>query len=128
MITVSDVNDYVDGSLIGATWDLFPKQDEAVNDANRIIDRLVFKSDEDKASDDVSEATILTALELANGVNPDEAYEDAKVKSTAFAGVRTTYKDNEIGANVRLGITSITAWRLLLPHLDYEFRLSLSRV
>lgn len=127
MITIADVTTYVSGSLKGADWEFFPKQQEAINDATKIINGLSFEDGVVPVNNSIDEATILITLDLANGINPEDEYNVSKVKSTAFAGVRTTYAA-EMSRHVSAGVTSIDAWRLLLPYLDYTTSISLHRV
>ena len=124
MITIADVTQFVAESLQGAEWEFFAEKQEAVNDANRILAKVPLI---DVDAEALKEATILVTLDLIRGITQQTQLEDARVKSTAFAGLRTTYTE-ENRPNVEAGITSLEAWNLLKPYLDCSAGISLYRV
>lgn len=116
------------------------RQDAALSQATKIIDRLNFIGDpesEDNAFPRTGQTAVPTAIveacmeiavALLDGVNPDLEAELLQHKQDSLDSARTTYDRAGPIGHVLLGVPSLTAWRLLLPYLKGPNSIDLRRV
>lgn len=131
--TVDEANTYLSMDMNADEWQACDQKSQALEQAYRAINRLNFKGE--KTEDDQSgefprngdttvpqailDAECELALRFAQGVDPELEDEARRIKQSAFANVKTTYKDADSELpHVIAGIPSAKAWRLLLPYLS----------
>lgn len=108
---------------------------EAIDTLNFIGDKADDDQDLEFPRDDDAEipvaiqrATFEIALALLDGADPELEYENLNLVSQGIANVRSTYSRSSSLPHIIAGITSPTAWRLLLPYLRDGQNIKLSRV
>jgi hypothetical protein len=84
-------------------------------------------SDDQTVPDDIMHACCEEASSLLTN-NPDDAFRDTGIKSEAYSSVRVEYTDTSALEMSLSGITSPTAWRLLLPYLRDKRNLNYKRI
>jgi len=143
-LTVDDAQLYFDEKLNVEPWDNSSGADKykSLIMATRAIDNLNFSGvktlstqelEFPRGGDTTTPQAILDAcceiaLTLLDGVDPDLEFENLKMVSQGYANVRSTYDVSIAGEHVKVGIPSITAWRLILPFLRDTETINLSRV
>jgi len=139
--TIEEIKTILDETIYAGDWDLFVAKEAASTMATKAINQLKFsgtktestqenefpRDDDALVPDAVRRAHALEASAISRGADPEMDYQAREVKSTAFSGMRTTFSRGKED-HVIAGITSITAWRLLLPYLNHDSSLTLSRV
>jgi len=114
----------------------------AVTMATKIIDLLNYAGD--KASDtqdnqfprgddtdvpqDIIDAACEIAIALADGIDPDQEFENLAMVSQGYANIRTTYNRVQPPEHIVHGVPSATAWRYLKKYLRDGRRVVLSRI
>lgn len=115
---------------------------KALITATRAIDRLNFygekasesqglqfpRADDVHVPAEIKIAVFEEALSLLDGVDPQLEFSGLSAESRGIASVRTTYDRTVVPENIVAGITSIIAWRYLVPYLRDPGELTLSRV
>jgi hypothetical protein len=138
--TLAEVDALLKKTIYYNDWKLFVDKEAAIYMATNIIDQLKYsgsKTDSEQENefprDDnvevpevVKRAHALIASAISRGADPELDYEAKDVTSTAFSSMRTTRK-NEKEDHVVAGVPSVTAWRLLLPYLEHDLSLVLTR-
>ena len=132
-LDIDDANTYFRTRLNSDAWDYASNSDKtaALTQATKIIDGLNYVgevTDADQENQfprggdadypvDIEEACAEIALKLLDDVDPDMENKMSNVQSNAFASVKTTYNREFVPEYLVVGVTSLTAWKLLLPYL-----------
>ena len=142
-IEVTDANTYFSERLFSETWDDSDDatKEKALKHATRSIEKLSFdgyKTDPEQELEfprngltDIPEAVKFAcceeAIALLSGKNPEEAADTLNVSSEGFVSVRTTYDTKIARPWIQMGLMSKTAFELLVPYLDRNDTLRVSR-
>jgi hypothetical protein len=143
-ISVADATTYYDSILDAEPWDdaTAANKARALLMATKAIDNLNYvgdKADEDQAlefprEDDtdiptaIEEACCEIAIRLLDGNDPEIMYENLRMTSQGFASVRSTYSMEMIPDYILAGLSSVKAWKLLLPYLRDTHQISVQRM
>jgi len=142
--TIADAQTYFDGRLNSEAWEdaTTPDQDKSLITATKAIDRLNFAGDkfdseqelqfprgtDTSVPQDIVEACCEMAYSLLDGREPEIDYENLSMVSQGYGNVRSTYDRDINPLNELAGVTSIVAWRLLLPYLRVARSVTMIRV
>lgn len=142
-MTVEEADTYFGNRLNIRAWECasYDEKRRGLYMATEIIDRLNFngcKADSAQENqfprdtdttipEDVQRASAEIALALLDGVDPDMEYENLRLKSQGYGGVRSTYDEEFHQPHLIAGIPSVTAWRYLRPYLRDPNELTLFR-
>lgn len=113
----------------------------ALRFASRLINQLPF--DGDKADPDqflafprneeteiptaIQEATVLCAIRILDGYDPEIEAENMHMTSQTYSGVRSSYEAGRVPENMYMGIPSFQAYKLLVPYLRDRNAINLTR-
>lgn len=141
--TIAEATAYMAGRLFTDAWDdaTTGDQTKALQMATNAIDKLNFRgelADDDQTlqfpryadtsvPDDIKNACAEEAMSLLDGKDPELEYEGLRQTSMGYANVRLS-TSSTVPPNIVAGITSITAWRLLLPYLRDHTEVRLRRI
>ena len=143
-LTVSEAETYFSGRYNSPAWDESSDTDKnkALITATRSIDRLNFygevavegqdlqfpRGTDTEIPQDILDACCEVAYSLLDGKEPEIDYENLSMVSQGYGNVRSTYDRDIKPDNELAGISSIVAWRLLLPYLRDPRQVSVNRV
>lgn len=106
-------------------------QDKALAQATAAFERLSYRGEKTSSTQtyqfprgrdteipsDCKDAVCEEALNLLDGADIQFEYENLFMRSEGFANVRSSHDTGQLREHIAAGITSITAWRLILPYL-----------
>lgn len=141
--SIADATAYFATRLFASLWPATSteSQQNALNDATRIINRLSWKGyptlsnqyhswprtglymqlvaiDFTTVPQDLLQAQYEMAFALIKGFDPEREVRNASVISRGYSSVRVAYNPNLVADFIRYGIPSLAAWNLMLPYFD----------
>lgn len=142
-LDATKITEILESVLYTQPWDNASSADQtkALNVAVQAIERLNFvgsKADSDQTyqfprgtdtdvPDDIHRAIVHEAINLLDGVNPQFEYENLGTVSQGYAETRTKHDYRNTRDNILAGITSVYAWRYLIPYLRDHHTIELYR-
>lgn len=136
---------YFSGRLYATIWNVATSdsQQQALNDATRIINRFAWKGyltdgtqdnswprsgvifdylavDSTTVPEQILEAQYEIAFALLKGYDPERDMRGAGAVSRGYSSVRVAYDPKLTSNFMRWGVPSGAAWNLMLPFLDIE--------
>lgn len=133
LATIEQADNYLSFKFDADDWEQFDDstKNKALITSTRQINLLTFKGKKTDPEQELAfprggdtnipknivAATIENALILARDFDPDIEYENIAMKEQRYGAVQSMYDSDNPPIYIQAGISSIAAWRLLLPYL-----------
>jgi len=120
-VTPDEAQTYVDAVMNPEPWELSTDslRTRAIKSAQRIIESLNTSGTlvDGEPTDEIKDATILIAIELLDGADPDLDQYNATIKELQFDRLRQTNKSGETPLHIIAGVPSTKAFNILRRYM-----------